>query len=123
MLHSRLICKLGDAVARGVQVSVVQLVYSLSSFAGPLIGGFLQVQAGPIRAFLFAGLVRLCDSLPLLSTADTNVTPIAKINSQSKRFAAQVYFFDGFGNASAGHAFALALFITLNQNFQAFGFA
>ncbi len=115
--------KLGDAEARGAQVSGVQLVYSLSNIAGPLIGGFLQVQAGPIWAFLFAGLVRLCSIWPLLSTPNAQFAPTAKINSKSKRFAAQVYFFDGFGNASAGNAFTLALFITLSQNFQAFGFA
>ena len=115
--------RLGDAEARGAQVSVVQLVYSLSNIAGPLIGGFLQVGAGPVWAFVFAGLIRVLSIWPLLSTPDPVIDRTAKIEARSKHFAAQVYFFDGFGNACAGNAFALALFITLGENFQTFGFA
>ena len=115
--------KLGDAEARGAQVSVVQLVYSLSNFAGPLLGGFLQVKAGPVWAFAFAGVIRLLSAWPLLRSPDVAIDPAAKINPTSKLFAAQVYFFDGFGNACAGNAFSLALFITLGENFQSFGLA
>ena len=115
--------RLGDADARGAQVSVVQLVYSLSNIAGPLIGGFLQVTTGPIWAFLFAGLIRVLSVWPLLSTPNTKIDASAKISGKSKRFAAQVYFFDGFGSSASGNAFALALFVTLGQNFQSFGFA
>ena len=115
--------KLGDVEARGAQVSGVQLVYSISNIAGPLLGGFLQVAAGPIWAFLFAGLVRLLSAWPLLSTPNTKMDASAKISGHSKRFAAQVYFFDGFGNACVGSAFRLALFITLGENFQSFGVA
>ena len=115
--------KLGDVEARGAQVSAVQVVYSMTNIVGPLLGGFLQVSAGPILAFLFAGLIRLLSVWPLLSTPDIKIDASAKISSKSKRFAAQVYFFDGFGNSCSGNAFALALFITLGQNFQSFGLA
>ena len=115
--------RLGDADARGAQVSVVQLVYSISNIAGPLLGGFLQVTAGPNWAFLFAGVIRLLSVWPLLSTPKSVIDSSAKIDTKAKRFAAQVYFFDGFGNACAGNAFSLALFITLGQSFQAFGLA
>ena len=115
--------RLGDAEARGAQVSVVQLVYSLSNVAGPLLGGFLQVAAGPVWAFLFAGAIRVLSVWPLLSTPNPVIDRAAKIDAKSKRFAAQVYFFNGFENACTGNAFALALFITLGENFQTFGFA
>ena len=115
--------KLGDAEARGAQVSVVQLVYSLSNIGGPLIGGFLQVSTGPVWAFLFAGVIRVLSAWPLLTTPNTIVDGASKIDPHAKRFAAQVYFFDGFGSACAGNAFSLALFITLGQNFQSFGLA
>ncbi|MEO9168533.1 MAG: MFS transporter, partial [Aestuariivirga sp.] len=115
--------KLGDVEARGAQVSAVQVVYSMSNIIGPLLGGFLQVTAGPIVAFLFAGMMRLLSIWPLLITPNTKIDLAAKIDDKSKRFAAQVYFFDGFGNACAGNAFTLALFITLGENFQSFGFA
>ncbi len=115
--------KLGDVEARGAQVSAVQVVYSMSNIIGPLLGGLLQVSAGPIFAFLFAGLMRLLSVWPLLSTPNTKIDTSAKIDSKSKLFAAQVYFFDGFGNAASGNAFSLALFITLGQSFQRFGLA
>ena len=115
--------KLGDAEARGAQVSVVQLVYSISNIAGPLIGGFLQATTGPIWAFLFAGIVRLFSICPLLFTPNTKIDPSAQIDSKSKYFAAQVYFFDGLVNAAGGTSFALALFITLGESFQTFGLA
>ncbi|MEO9167602.1 MAG: MFS transporter, partial [Aestuariivirga sp.] len=115
--------RLGDADARGAQVSLVQLVNSLSNIAGPLLGGFLQVAAGPSWAFGVAGIIRLFSVWPLLSTPNTKIDTSAEISSASKHFAAQVYFFDGLGSACATNAFALALFITLGQNFQSFGFA
>ena len=115
--------RLGDADARGAQVSVVQLVYSISNIAGPLIGGFLQVTTGPIWAFLFAGMIRLFSIWPLLSTPNTKIDPSARIDGKSKYFAAQVYFFDGLVNAAGGTSFALALFITLGESFQSFGLA
>jgi len=59
----------------------------------------------------------------LLATPNTRIETTEVIDRQSKRFAAQVYFCDGFGSAASGNAFALALFITLGQNFQTFGFA
>ena len=115
--------RLGDVEARGAQVSVVQMVYSLSNILGPLMGGFLQVEAGPFWAFLVAGAIRLCSAWPLLATPNTRIETTQVIDRQSKRFAAQVYFCDGFGSAASGNAFALALFITLGENFQTFGFA
>ena len=115
--------KHGDAEARDAQVSAVQMIYSVSNIAGPLLGGFLQVSAGPIWAFAFAGLIRLLGARPLFATPNTPINSDGKIDSTAKRFAAQVYFFDGFGSACAGNAFSLALFITLGQNFQTFGLA
>jgi MFS transporter, DHA1 family, inner membrane transport protein len=115
--------KLGDAEARGAQVSVVQMIYAMSNIAGPLMGGFLQTATGPIFAFLVAGVIRLLSAWPLLATPDIRIDTSAKIDSKSKRFAAQIYFFDGFGNACVGNAFRLALFITLGESFQAFGSA
>ena len=115
--------KLGDAEARGAQVSLVQLVYSVSNIAGPLAGGFLQVTTGPIWAFLFAGVVRILSIWPMLSMPKIVLDHSGQIDRKSKYFAAQVYFFDGFSSAAAGNAFALALFITLGENFQSFGFA
>ena len=115
--------RLGDADARGAQVSVVQMVYALSNIAGPLLGGFLQVTTGPIWAFASAGLIRVLSIWPLLSTPDPKIEPTAKINAQVKRFAARIYFFDGFGNACVGNGFSLALFITLGESFQSFGLA
>ncbi len=115
--------KLGDAEMRGAQVSVVQLVYSLSNIAGPLLGGLLQVGAGPVWAFGIAGAVRLLSAWPLLQTPEMVIERSAKISRHSKRFAAQVYFCDGFAQVCAGNAFSLALFMTLGENFQSFGLA
>ena len=115
--------KLGDAEARGAQVSVVQMIYAITNIAGPLWGGFLQITAGPVLAFGLAGMIRIFSAWPLLATPDIKIDTSAKIDSKSKRFAAQIYFFDGFGNSCAGFAFTLALFITLGESFQAFGSA
>lgn len=115
--------RLGDVEARGAQVSAVQLVYSLSNIAGPLLGGFLQVAAGPMWAFFFAGMIRLTSAWPLLSAPNIRLDNKANIDNKSKRFAAQVYFFDGFVNGAGAAIFALALFITLGESFQAYGLA
>ena len=115
--------RLGDEEMRGAQVSAVQFINALATIVGPLLGGLLQVWAGAVLAFTFAALVKILSALPLLATPNNYPQVDQTIDKKSNRFAAQVYFFDGFGNALAGSTWMLALFITLGESYQAYGLA
>ena len=115
--------RLGDQESRGAQVSAVQLIYASSAIIGPLIGSSTQVFLGSVFAFTLAGSVRLLSAIPLLRVMNTIEIPHGIIDAKSKRFAWRVYFFDGVGTAGNNLAWTMALFITLNQNFQTYGLA
>ena len=115
--------RLGDADARGAQVSAVQLIYSFSSIIGPLLGGFAQAYFGSVVAFLLAGAIRLLSIIPLLDTPNSPVRRHVEIEAKSKWFAWWVYFFDGISAASIQLTWSLALFMTLGENFQSYGIA
>jgi MFS family permease len=115
--------RLGDQASRGAQVSAVQLIYASSAIIGPLIGSTTQVYLGSVFAFSLAGCVRLLSALPLLRVMNTIEIPNSIIDIGSKRFAWRIYFFDGVGTAGNNLAWTMALFITLNQNFQTYGLA
>jgi MFS transporter, DHA1 family, inner membrane transport protein len=115
--------RLGDKEARGAQVSAVQLIYASSAIIGPLIGSSTQVYLGSVFAFTLAGCVRLFSAIPLLHVMNTTEIPHGVIDAQAKGFAWRIYFFDGVGTAGNNLAWTIALFITLNQNFQTYGLA
>ena len=115
--------RLGDQESRGAQVSAVQLIYASSAIIGPLIGSSTQVYLGSVFAFMLAGCVRLLSAIPLLQIMYTTAMPKGVVDAKSKRFAWRIYFFDGVTTTGINLSWTMALFITLNQNFQTYGLA
>ena len=115
--------RLGDQESRGAQVSAVQLIYASSAIIGPLIGSSTQIYLGSVFAFTLAGCVRLLSAIPLLQIMQPASIPKGVVDAESKRFAWRIYFFDGLGTAGNSLSWTMALFITLNQNFQTYGLA
>ena len=115
--------RLGDQESRGAQVSAVQLIYASSAIIGPLIGSSTQVYLGSVFAFLLAGGVRLLSAIPLLQIMNTITISKGVVDTESRRFAWRIYFFDGVTTAGINLSWTMALFITLQQNFQAYGLA
>jgi MFS transporter, DHA1 family, inner membrane transport protein len=115
--------RLGDQESRGAQVSAVQLIYASSAIIGPLIGSSTQVYLGSVFAFMLAACVRLLSAVPLLQIMNSTSIPTGVVDTKAKRFAWRIYFFDGVTTAGINLTWTMALFITLNQNFQTYGLA
>ncbi|MDE2385326.1 MAG: MFS transporter [Alphaproteobacteria bacterium] len=114
---------LGDVEARGSQVSLVQLIYSLSAIAGPAVGGLLLSRYGGTAAFLLSASSQALATLPLLGIANPVLPDGEAHNAEANRFAWRIYFGDGLMAAGATYSWSLALFITLGESFEAYGFA
>ncbi len=115
--------KLGDQESRGAQVSAVQLLYATSAIIGPLIGSSTQIYLGSVFAFTLAGCVRLLSAIPLLQIMNAASITKGIIGTKSKNFAWRIYFFDAVGTVGNSVSWSMALFVTLNQNFQTYGLA
>jgi MFS family permease len=114
---------LGDVEARGSQVSLVQLIYSLSAIIGPALGGFLISHFGGPTAFLVSATSQALGTLPLLGVSDPRLPAAQAHNAEADRFAWRIYFGDGLMSASNVYVWSLALFSTLGKNFETFGLA
>jgi DHA1 family inner membrane transport protein len=114
---------LGDAHVRGAQASAIQLLYALTSVAGPLVGGLALTFAGPQAAFLFAGLVQALATLPLLYLPRMPAAAHSRLDPVAARTATWAYFSDGISSSSNAFEWSLALFITLGEKFQTYGLA
>lgn len=116
------VASLGDSQARGAQTSTIQTLYALTNVVAPLAGGFSLAWLGPKAAFLLAALIQLLAVWPVLLLPAMPRSQ-RRITRDDARIAALSYFGDGVMAGGQAFAWALALFITLGEKFQAYGLA
>jgi len=112
---------LGDADHRGQQLGVREAVAAALGIVTPLFFGWLLVEFGPAVAFVATGAVQALSAIPILFTPDV---PVAKQAPGAFRAALSgALLFVGDGLVAGGYfiTWQIALFVTLGENYLAYG--
>lgn len=112
---------LGDAEHRGHQIGAREAIAALVGIAAPLLTGWALVTLGPRVAFGATAVVLTLSALPLLRTP--NVLIAADAPGALRASLPGMLLFAADGWTAAGYVFIwqIALFISLGENFAAFG--
>jgi hypothetical protein len=112
---------LGDAEHRGHQISAREAASATVGIAAPLLTGWALVTLGPQFAFGATCVVLMLSALPLFWT--TNVEIADQAPGAIRAAWTGVLLFAADGWTAMGYAFVwqIALFISLKQDFAAFG--
>jgi Major Facilitator Superfamily len=112
---------LGDHAHRGQQISAREAIAAVVGIASPLATGWALVTFGPRVAFGAAALVLLTAALPLLWTPDIAVA--RRVPGAFKAAIPGVLLFVADGWLATGFYFVwqIALFLSLRENFLAYG--
>lgn len=112
---------LGDAEHRGHQIGAREAIAALVGIAAPLLTGWALVTLGPRVAFGATALALALSALPLLRTP--NVAVAAEAPGALRAALSGMLMFAADGWSAAGYVFVwqIALFLSLGENFAAFG--
>ena len=112
---------LGDEEHRGQQLGIREAVNAMLGIVSPLAAGWVLVTFGPRLAFAVTAVIMALAAVPLLWMPDV---PIARSAPGAMRAAfsgAMLFVGDGWIAAAYFIVWQIALFLTLGQNFLAYG--
>ena len=112
---------IGDGKNRGAQVSATEFAGTVVGIVAPIATGLLLTVFPPIVAFSAAGLAMACSALPLLFLPNIAVAPEAAIPVEARRQGRLLMFADGLRAGAIHFTWYIALFVTLDSSFAAFG--
>lgn len=112
---------LGDAEHRGHQISAREAISAIVGIAAPLLTGWALVTIGPQVAFGATCVALMLSALPLFWTPNIRVPDAAPGAMRAAFMGVMLFAADGW--TAMGYAFVwqIALFISLKQDFAAFG--
>jgi hypothetical protein len=112
---------LGDAEARGQQIAVREALMAVAGVVAPLLGTWALVSAGPKVAFFGVGLIQAAAALPLIGIANVAVRMEAPGALRAARLGAALFGLDGWYGAHNIILWQALLFLSLGQDYAAFG--
>jgi DHA1 family inner membrane transport protein len=112
---------LGDEEHRGQQLGVREAISALLGIVSPLVAGWLLVSFGPRVAFFTTGVVQALAALPLLWTPDVPIARRAPGAFRAALSGAMLFVGDGWVSSGYFIVWQIALFITLGENYLAYG--
>lgn len=112
---------LGDAEHRGHQISAREAAAAMVGIVAPLLTGWALVTVGPRLAFGVTATALLLSALPLLWAPNVRIPADAPGSLRAALPGVLLFMADGW--TAMGYAFVwqIALFITLDESFTAFG--
>lgn len=112
---------LGDAEHRGHQISAREALASASAIIGPLLGGYALTRLGPQVAFGAAAAIQAAAALPLIGTPAVAVPRDVEGGFRAAIQGVLVFAADGWIAVGNYFVWQIALFLSLGENFSAFG--
>jgi MFS family permease len=112
---------LGDEEHRGQQLGIREAISALLGIVSPLVAGWLLVGFGPRVAFFTTGVIQALAALPLLWTPDVPIARRAPGAFRAALSGAMLFVGDGWVSSGYFIVWQLALFITLGENYLAYG--
>jgi hypothetical protein len=116
----------GGGASRGRELGLRTAVGGVVGVIGPLAGGFLLAQFGPLADFAIAGLLCLAAAAPAmrLGPLDLGPIPTARESLSSIDFSGVTAFaIDGWMSSGLALAWPMVLFASLGFRYEAFGLA
>jgi MFS transporter, DHA1 family, inner membrane transport protein len=112
---------IGDSEHAGAQTGVLAFIGAIVGIVAPLASGFMLVYSGPAVTFSIIGLAMAAAAIPIAFGPNLQVLPEATISWNAKKVAVLTMFADGIRSGSFHFTWLIALFITLNANYAAYG--
>lgn len=112
---------LGDDEARGRQVGAREAIAAVAGMASPLLAGWMLTAFGPQAAFAATGAFLAVSAVPLLNTPPVKVAKTAPNAFRAARMSLFIFAADGWMAAGWILSWQIALFVTLGENYLAFG--
>ena len=112
---------LGDAETRGAQVGARQAIMAVINVIAPAVGGLALATAGATWAFLFVAVVQIASLIPLIGLPNLTVVAEPRAGAREYLRGALLFSTDGWMDAGFVYVWQVALFLTLNQHFAAYG--
>lgn len=112
---------LGDDEHRGQQIGVREAIAAIVGIVSPILGGGLLVAFGPRIAFGATALVVTLAVLPILFTPDVPVPRCSPGAYKAAIPGMMLFISDGWTCAGYYFVWQIALFLTLKENFLAYG--
>lgn len=112
---------LGDAEHRGHQIGAREALASVVGILAPLLGAWALVALGPQVAFGATAGVQILSALPLLGAPQVAVAPTARGAFRASLLGFALFAADGWSAAGLYFVWQISLFITLGENFAAYG--
>ena len=112
---------LGDTEGRGGQVAFREAMAAMIGIVAPLIGGWALANEGPRIMFAGVALLQLAAVVPLIGGPEVAIRAEAPGGLRAAGFGAALMAADGWFAACYYHVWSIALFVTLKQDFSAYG--
>jgi len=111
----------GDDHHRGHQISAREALAQVVSIIGPLLTGWMLTVYGPSIAFGASTLIMATAALPLLGAPNVKVARTVAGAFRAARPGILLFVADGWIASGYYMAWLISLFVTLHQNFNAYG--
>jgi hypothetical protein len=111
----------GDAESRGGQVGFIEAINALVGLVAPALVSLLLIGSGPMIAFAAVALVQILAAVPLIGAHDVPIPQTAPLDRPMRWFAFRLFFADGWAVACIHYLWQIALFVTLGEQFAAYG--
>jgi len=112
---------LGDSDHRGHQIGAREALAATVGVIAPLATGLLLTRFGPYAAFWTTALMLAFSALPLIATPNVAVAASAPGSLRASQIGMRLFAVDGWTGAGFFYVWQIALFLTLRENFAAFG--
>lgn len=112
---------LGDEDHRGQQLGLREAVTATLGIVSPLAAGWVLLVYGPAVAFFATGVIQALSAVPLFWTPEVPVARTAPGAFRAALSGAGIFIGDGLGSAGNYIVWQIALFLTLGQDFMAYG--
>jgi MFS transporter, DHA1 family, inner membrane transport protein len=111
----------GDPEHRGHQVGAREAIAAGLGIVAPLAGGYSLTTAGPGWTFAAVGVIQALGVLPLIGAPDVAIATVAPHAFRAARLGLLLFAADGCFAAGYYYIWQIALFVSVGQNFSAYG--
>jgi len=111
----------GDHAHRGHQISAREALAQVVGIVGPLMTGWMLTVYGPLIAFGASSVTMATAALPFLGTPNVKVAKSVPGAFRAARPGVLLFMTDGWIASGYYMAWQISLFMTLKQNFNAYG--
>ena len=111
----------GDDHHRGHQISAREALAQVLGIVGPLVTGWMLTVYGPMVAFGASSITMALAALPFIGTPNVKVARSVPGAFKAARPGILLFITDGWIQSGYYMAWQISLFVTLHENFSAYG--